>query len=161
MGQGKDEMEWRKIGKADSAELSKTWTIFLRALEQQDNKAIKRISLKTISCDLCKDIDANYSPSDDLVSIDTFVNQTNRSFMSSPLHKAIKKRGVTYSILNIPNFQPSNIPKSQSKNLQLFEVWVITYVADEWAKGHEGQSHAFQFVKTEDGFKYYGLTSVP
>lgn len=160
-GQGKSEMEWTKIGRADSIQLSKAWTTFLTALEKRDNKTIKRISLDNISCGLCKDTDANYSPSDDLIPIDTFVNQTNRSFLNSPLYNAIKKRGVTYSILTIPNFRPSNVPKSDSGNLQIFEIWVITYVADEWAKGHEGQSHAFQFVKTGDSFRFYGLTSVP
>jgi hypothetical protein len=160
-GQGKSEMEWTKIGKADSIQLSKTWTTFLTALENGDDKTIKRMSLDKISCDLCKDIDATYSTADDLIPIDTFVNQTNRSFLNSQLYKAIKKRGVRYSILIIPNFRPSNVPKSASENLQLFEIWVITYVADEWAKGHEGQSHAFQFIKTGDGFRYYGLTSVP
>jgi hypothetical protein len=159
VAQQQAETKSRKIEKADSIQLSKTWTQFLTALEQRDNSTIKKMSLNRISCDLCKDNDPNYS--DVFVAIDTFINQTNRIFLTSPLYKAIRKRGVGYSILNIADFKPGNIPKSTSKDLRLFEIWVITYVADEWAKGHEGQSHAFQFIKTEHGFKFYGLRSVP
>lgn len=53
------------------------------------------------------------------------------------------------------------VPKTDSQDFRLYEIWVITYVPDEWAKGHEGQSHAFQFLKIKDRFKFYRLTSVP
>jgi hypothetical protein len=160
MGQSNREMEWKKINKEDSLRLNTTWTTFLLALENKDDKTIRKISLPTISCDLCWGPDSDYKPND-LVPVDTFIYQTNRSFLTSPLYKAIKKRGVRYSTLTIPDFQPGNVLKSDSKDLLLFEVWVTTYVADEWAKGHEGQSHAFQFVKIKEDFKFYGMTSVP
>jgi len=109
MGQAQREMERREVGKTDSIQLNKTWTRFLTALEQQDNRTIKKMSLNSISCNLCKDVDENYS--DDLVPIDTFVNQTTRSFLPSPLYRAIKKRGVKYLILNIPDVQPQQYSK--------------------------------------------------
>lgn len=161
LSQTNKKMEWKKIEKSDSLKLSRTWKIFLNALEKKDNKTIRKNSLVTIFCDPCQEIDGDYLPSDNLVPIDSFLNRTNKSFLNSPLHIAIKKRGVKFSILKIADFHPRNVPKTEKKDFEVFEIWVQTYVADEWAKGHEGQSHAFRFIKIKHDFKFYGLTSVP
>lgn len=161
LGQGGKEMEWKRINRWDSLGLNRTWTAFLGALESKQNEIIRDISLEEISCALCRNPDAAYDPSDGFVPIDTFLNQTNRSFLNSPLHKAIKTRGVRFLILTIPDYHPENVPTTNSQDFRLYEIWVITYLPDEWVKGHEGQSHAFQFLKTKDSFKFYGLTSVP
>jgi len=161
LGQGRKEMEWKRINKSDSLGLRRTWTVFLDALESKQNEIIRENSLHEISCDLCRNPDAAYDPTKDFVPIDTFLNQTNRSFLNSPLYKAIKTRDVIFSIRTIPDYHPENVPKTDSQDFRLYEIWVITYLPDEWAKGHEGQSHAFQFLKIKDKFKFYGLTSVP
>ena len=45
--------------------------------------------------------------------------------------------------------------------LKIYEVWVDTYLAGEWSKGHPGTIHSFQFVKINGKFTFYGLTSLP
>ena len=61
----------------------------------------------------------------------------------------------------IRNHKPKNLPNDYGNDLILYEVWIQTYSPNEWAKGHEGQNNAFQFVKINDKFKLFGLTSIP
>jgi len=152
----------RKSNPSDSIELHKAWTFFLKAIENQDTKKIKETSLKNIDCALCISSDNNNEPEIDyIIPVDTFIYQSYKNFMESPVLKAIKTRGVKNSEIHISDYKPRNLPKSYGKNLILFEIVVQTYLPNEWAPGHEGQSHIFQFVKINKEFKFYGLTSIP
>lgn len=159
--QTKGEMEYRKIGVNDSIKLSNIWTTFFKALESNDIKEIKRNSLKEINCSLCIDKDNNDPSEDNIIPIDTFINHTSTIFIDSPLFRAIKKGRIHFAELMIPDYRTRNLPKSYGKDLVVFEIWIQTYLPNEWVEGHEGQSHGFQFVKINNNFKFYGLTSVP
>jgi hypothetical protein len=146
----------------DSVELNNVWTDFFKAIENKDTKKIKYLSLEQIDCALCISTDTkNDPPLNYLIPIDTFINQSNRDFINSQLFRAIKKRGIKISEMILVDYKPQNLPKSYGKDFIVYEVWVQTYLPNEWALGHEGQSHSFQFVKINNKFKFYGLTSVP
>ncbi len=156
------EMEWKKISLSDSVELNKVIVEILNAIKNKDTKKIKDNSLEQIDCSLCIPTDYSKGPRvDNIIPVDTFINQAYINFINSPLYQAIKKRGFRISEMIIPDFRPRNLPNSYGKDLVVYEAWVQTYLPNEWAKGHEGQSHCFQFVKINNAFRLYGLTSIP
>ena len=161
-GQQESEMEWKKIELTDSIELNKIFSDFIYGIENKDSQKIKKYSLSEIDCDLCiiKDytIQKKY---DDLISINTFINQAYKNFTESPLYRAYEKRGCRFSKMIIPDFNTRNLPNDYGKDLILYEVWIQTYLPNEWAEGHEGQSHSFQFVKIKNEYKFYGISSIP
>ena len=154
-------MEWKKISLKDSVELNKMTNDFIKAIENKETKKIKELSLEQIDCALCIATDYNHPPKDYIVPIDTLINQAYKDFLNSPLFKAIKSRGFRMSEMTIPEYKPRNLPSNYGKDLIVYEAWVQTYKPNEWAEGHEGQSHCFQFVKINNEFKFYGLTSIP
>jgi hypothetical protein len=81
--------------------------------------------------------------------------------VGSPLYKAIKEKGCTASLQIFKDFKTGNLPKRYPEDLHLYELWIQTYKPNEWTAGHKGQSHAFQFVKVNNKFRFYGVTSIP
>jgi len=59
------------------------------------------------------------------------------------------------------NFHPPNIKTLKSKALTLYDVMYVTFEPNEIAKGHEGGSEGFEFVKINNQFRLFGLTSIP
>lgn len=157
-GQGEYKEQLQKLSKADSSLLAQTFSEFIKAIELKESRKIKELSLDNINCNLCL---TNDLPEDNIIPIDTFINQSYRNFVSSPLYNAIKKNRLQQSIGIVKNFKPKNVPDNFPKDLKLYEVWVQTYLPNEWAKGNEGQSHTFEFIKVDNIFKFYGLSSVP
>jgi len=158
----KGEIELRKISLTDSIQLNIDVNRFVESINKKEIDQIKRISLELIDCSLCITRDYNDGPpSDYIIAIDTFINLAFQDFIDSPLFRAIKTRGFTFSERFIPDIHPRNLPKTYDKDLVIYEAWVQTYEPNEWAIGHEGQSHCFQFVKINGEFKFYGLDSVP
>jgi hypothetical protein len=156
-------MDWLKISKKDSIALDIYWKDFLLAIENKDTSEIRRLSLDEIDCDLCLTIDyENYTPKDDyIIPIDTFLLKNIYDLTESQLWKAIKLNRCHQGLCVFYNFLRRNLPGDYGKDLKLYEIWVQTYKPNEWVEGHEGQSHAFQFVKYKNEFKFYGMTSIP
>lgn len=157
-GQGEYEAQSQKLSKADSSLLAQTFSEFIKAIEQKDTGKIKELSLANINCNFCLTNDLS---EDNIIPIDTFINQSYRNFVSSPLYNSIKKNRLHQSVGIIKEFKPKNVPDNFPKDLMLYEVWVQTYLPNEWAQGHEGQTHVFEFIKTNDIFKFFGLSSIP
>jgi hypothetical protein len=152
-----------KVLTNDSIALNSFWKDFLFAIENKDTSEIRKLSLPQIDCDLCLTIDyKNYSPPDDyIISIDTFLLKNIYDLTKSQLWKAIKLNRCHQDLAVIYDFPRRNLPYDYGKDLILYEMWVQTYKPNEWVKGHEGQSHAFQFVKYKNEYKFYGMTSIP
>lgn len=139
-------------------ELDKTFVAFFKALENQDKQAYTAISLKMVDCAECP----ASGEADDVthfVASEIFYITVASDFKKSPVYKAINKRGYAFSTMVLKDFKPSFLPKDAPKDLKVYEVWVQTYKPDEVSKGHKGTSHAFQFVKVNGVFKFFGLTS--
>lgn len=154
-----NETTFPKINKNDSITLSKTFKVFIKALEDNDKSKIRELSLTEIECITCIE-SPEYNEEGYFTSIDNFL-QNIQNFNESQIDKAYHTRGFRLMCMNLENFTPRTVPKNNDNNLILYHVWINTYLQDEWAKGHEGVSHAFQFVKIKGEFKFYGLTSIP
>ena len=158
-GQKEDEMQFLKMDKSDSIEIDKTFQNLIKAIETKDAEKIKQISLPEIDCDLCSD--QKYSKKDYYIPIQKFIKQAFKTYVNSPLAKAVETRGYRPMVRFIPNYKPRILPANYSKDMTIYELFVQTYKPNEWMPGHEGQSHAFQFVKVNGEFKLFGMTSIP
>jgi hypothetical protein len=151
------EMELKKISIKDSIAVNKVFQKLLKAIESKQEKVFLELTLNKVECNNCVE-------SSDMVNyvsnIDLYNNQF-KTFETSAVYKALKKRGYHISTNEIKDYKPKNLPKSYAKDLILFEVWIHTYLPNEWAEGHEGQSNIFQFVKIGNEYKLYGLSSIP
>lgn len=157
------ETTWERVATKDSIELAKYFKKFQKAFDLENHQAIRDLSLTGIDCDLCitSDYDLSEPPEDDILPIDTFLLKNVKNILESKMWEALKERGYKLSLHKITNYRTSNLPQNYGGLLELYELWIQTFLPNEWAEGHEGQSHAFQFVKLENQFKFYGITSVP
>jgi hypothetical protein len=136
-------------------ELDKTFIAFIKALENKDKAAFTSLSLANVDCAECPGAEegGNFVPAE------VFYITVAADFTVSPVYKALAKRGYAFNSMILKDFKPSFLPNNYPKDLKVYEVWVHTYKPDELSKGHKGTSHAFQFIKVNGGFKFFGLTS--
>lgn len=146
--------------KKDWDALDITFAGLIKAIEKNDKPAFMANSLKQIDCQDCKG-KPDFNEQGSAVTADVFYTDISKNFSTSPVYQAIIKKGYTFSIAVIKDFHPKYLPKDYPKDLKLYEVWVPTYLKNELSKGHPGTSHAFQFIKINGQFKFYGLVSIP
>ena len=156
--QEESEMEFIKISAKDSIEVSNTFEKLLNAVENKNKKEFLKLTLGKIDCDICNN--DSHEIYNYVSSIDLYNNEF-KTFEKSAVYSALKKRGFHISCSIIKSYKPNNVPKNYPKDLTLYEVWIQTFLPNEWAEGHEGQSNTFQFVKIENEYKLFGLSSVP
>ena len=150
-----------KLKKTDSIGLSLSWIKFKKALLINDSPALHRLSLPLLDCDLYQEADPNKLPKDNFMPIDTFIKQFTYHMPDSKLWSVVKTKKKRLRVENAIDFHPRNVKHQKSKSLMIYEVWYTTWEPDELQKGHEGQAHAFEFVKINGEFKFYGITSIP
>ena len=162
-GQKNESMEWKKLSYNESISLSNYWNVFKNAIVINDTFNIRNLSLSKIDCDLCVSNNIpNTAPKEDyIISIDSFLIKDMNKIIESQLWFALKTRGYNATFRTIHNYQRRNLPEDYGKDLTIYEIWIQTYLPNEWAEDHEGQSHAFQFIKYKNKFKFYGIASIP
>ena len=138
--------------------LDKTFVSFIKALENSDNATYKAIALSQVDCAECPGA-GELGDITHFVPEEVFYITVAADFKASPVYKAMIKRGYAFNSMVLKDFKPSFLPKDNPKDLKVYEVWVPTYKPDELSKGHPGSSHAFQFVKVNGEFRFFGLTS--
>jgi hypothetical protein len=148
-----------KISRKDSIQLNLAWNKFKKGLMERDTNNLHILSLKLVDCKDCISME-KYSIDDTFVPIDTFLNKAFREFDISKKWTSIKTKNYTILTREIKNYQPKNLNPKCGKDLIIFELWFITMEPNK-ITGYEGQSHAFQFIKLNNQFKFFGVTSVP
>jgi len=153
-----------KLPYKDSIELVNTWQKFKLSLELKDKNTLRRLSLKTVHCDLSQTPNLNASfeqnVNNSYISFDKFLVQFYHNSSISKLRAAIKtsKYYIGESEMHI---HPPNIYNQKTKSIILYDVSYITIKPNETAKGNEGESEGFEFIKIDGKYKFFGLTSVP
>lgn len=140
--------------------LDEVFVAVIDALVKDNKPAFKALSLPYVDCMDCVGA-PEFNQQGHLVTVDIFYLNVAKNFTASPVYKALAKRGYTFGTITISDFRPKNLPRSYPKDLKLYEVWVPTYLAGELSKNSPGASHAFQFVKIDGKFRFYGFTSIP
>jgi hypothetical protein len=150
----------QKITKEDWDLLDKRFVSLVDALLKNDKTAFFALSLKEVDCIDCVGR-PEFNNEGYFVPATVFYLNIAKNFDTSPVYKAMVKRGYVFDSIILKGFKPKNLPKDGTKDLVLYEVWVPTYLARELSKNSKGASHGFQFVKINGDFKFYGLTSIP
>lgn len=154
-GQLDSNFVFKKMSKSDSMDFIPFWNEFNLFISQSDTNKIRLNSLQNIKCDICSNSDKQY------VTIDTILANSFLTIKTSQLYKAIQQKRINFNQRQQKNIDTTITPKSYGKTLKTFEVWIQTYLPNEFANGHEGQSHCFQFIKHNGNYKLFGITSIP
>jgi hypothetical protein len=151
---------FEKLSYNDSLRLVDAWVKFKKTLENKNLKTLKTLSLRIVDCDIFQTPDPYHDVSP-YISIDTFSKQFFQHMSNSKLWSVVKTKKYRLHVEKQINYSPEFNKKQNGLPILLFEVWFITWEPNELAKGHEGQSHAFEFVKIGNSLKFYGMTSIP
>jgi hypothetical protein len=156
-------------GIADSTERSNVeaaWKTFLQAAAAHDMKKIKSVSVEKIRCLACVD---NTEKEDTemetfrltepdwykklyeekiFIPVDTFCKQDYPIIFSELFIKKLQNSKPAYRIDN-------------RNDKKIYEVLLPTVKPGELAPGHEGVLHIFQFIQTNNGYKFWGIDTIP
>jgi hypothetical protein len=148
----------------DSVKLINTWKRLKKALKLKDTKTLRHLSLKIVHCDLFQTYNPKLTYAQSIaiayMPLNTFLTEYYQNLHKSKLWSVMKfkKYNLTEAYMN---FRPQNIKNLKSMPLILYDIMYVTFEPNEIAKGHEGASEGFEFVKINDEFKFFGLTSIP
>jgi len=159
-GMAQTKNQTSKGTKSEWDKLDATFIKFIDALVKDNKAAFKAISYPAVDCIDCVGT-PDFNKEGYFVTADVFYLNIANNFVNSPVYKGLAKRGYTFSISEIKDFKPKILPRDYPKDLKLYEVWVPTYLKGELSGNHPGTSHAFQFIKINGEFRFYGLTSIP
>jgi hypothetical protein len=147
--------------KSDTLRLLEFAQKFGQAINSNNVDQIREMSLKQIHCRLCinnpippKTYEYFY------IKLDTFLHVAYRQPELTKLWAVIKGKNEMINSFSLEK----PFPQEELKGLDqvvILEVFFTTLKADEYAKGHEGQQTALQFVKIGPDFKLYGIDTVP
>jgi hypothetical protein len=148
------------ISKEDSTKLFGFLNRFVKAINEQETEELKKISMDRIDCISCI-ADRIPPPESYLVPVDTFINQTYRTFEKSRLWDCVRNEQPMINLLRLTgkDFEQKELKKKQGINI--YELFYLTTKPNEIQFGHEGQQTGLQFIKLDNAFKFYGLTTVP
>lgn len=149
----------------DKIAVNKTWKKFKKALECKDKKNLRLLSLKRVDCDLFQAPPPEDSHEQDIansyISIDTFLVRFYADLPKLKLWSVMKYKKYRIGEIAYNDFHPPNIQYQKSKSFKVSCIWYTIFEPNEITKGDEGESEAFEFVKINGKFKFYGLTSIP
>jgi hypothetical protein len=147
--------------KADTLKLLDFAQKFGQAVNSKDVDEIEEMSLALVHCRLCIDNPTPPKASEYFyVKLDTFLRAAFREPALIKLWAVIKDKNEMINSYNLEKpFQQKEL-KGLDRAI-ILEVFFTTLKPDEYAKGHEGQQTALQFVKVGRDFKFYGIDTVP
>jgi hypothetical protein len=147
--------------RADTLKLLDFAQKFGQVINSKDVDQIRKMSFKLVHCRLCIDNPIPPKTSEYFyIKLDTFLHAAYREPGLTKLWTVIKDRNemVNSYSLEKPFHQEELMGLDR---VLILEVFFTTIKPDEYARGHEGQQTALQFVKVGDDFKFYGIDTVP
>ena len=149
------------LNRQDSSSFIAFLETFEESFELKDSLLIKQLSCKKINCDLCFTSTPPSSINGYAIPVDRFISSYLSEILAAKLWEELKNNNFSLYKRKILNYKSENLPIGYSDDLILYELCIATYKANEWAEGHEGQNHIFQFIKYEKFFMFYGFSSIP
>jgi hypothetical protein len=150
------QMKMVKTDRTDSLAVASVWKQYVKALSAKNTRTLKKLSLKQVYCQPCA-IQANTDY--DLVSADAFIKNMLFNLPKTKLWASIRSNKHCILTERIKNYHPQNLEPNQAETINLYDVWYVTPAPDK-VKGFESQRFAFQFVKEQGQYKFFGLTMV-
>ncbi|WP_052273482.1 hypothetical protein [Flavihumibacter solisilvae] len=145
-----------KISKKDKKLLLKAWENLLEAINRNDTQKIKQLSLDSVVCSVCEGF-ASPDFYNDVEPIDTFITSTRTILPGSELWNNMKNGEFKISATDYQDMEPSHFRPSKPGKLIIYEVSIRTQI--NFGVWYNNQVHNFQFVKVNNGFKFYGVES--
>lgn len=149
------QMKMVKTAKTDSLAVETVWKEYLRGLSNKNVKVLKRLSLQQVYCQPC----AIQAGTGDLVTADAFIKHSLANLPKTKLWQAVKTGKHLMVTEQIKNYKPLNLNVNDSM-LEVYDMWYVTKGDPDKIKGYESQRYAFQFVKQNGEYKFFGLTAV-
>jgi len=143
-----------ELNKKDSLELMKFYKQFKQKFDKKDTRALHRLSLKQVECDLSLVIRPhNIERGIHYISIDTFLVKAYKNLAES---KFWHIEGYT-----IKYYHPPNLKLKKSEILKIYQVWYDLPGYNQEKENYTGTQYAFEFVRVNNEFKFFGFTDLP
>ncbi len=149
------QMKMVKTSKTDSLAVEAVWKQYVKALATKNVRTLKKLSLSRVYCQPCA---TQSNTANELVTADAYIKSTLRTLPRTKLWEAVQTTKHFVVTEKIKNYKPQNI-KTTDEVLNVYDIWYVTRQPDK-IKGYEGVRYAFQFVKEQGQFKFFGLTSL-
>jgi hypothetical protein len=150
------QMKMIKTAPTDSLAVENVWKQYVRALSNKNVRTIKKLSLNQVYCQPC----AIQAGTGDLVTADAFAKNMLTYLPKTKLWNSIKTSKHLIVTEQIKKYKPLNLNVPDNKPLEVYDVWYVTKGTSDKIKGFESQRYAFQFVKQQGKYKFFGLTAV-
>lgn len=147
-------------------ELVNAWKIFLKAVSTNDIRKIKSLSVEKIRCLACLD---NTEEEDKemgkfMMTEPDWYEKLYKEKIFILINKFCKQDyPIIFSkkfIKELQNSKPTYIVEYFNDE-KIYEVLITTTKPDKIAPGHEGGQHIFQFIKINNGYKFWGIDTIP
>lgn len=143
-------------------EIRQAWHVFLKALEEGQPEKLARLSLPYLLCTECLNRSENYQEDKYVEASLFYTQQINKEFPSEFVDH-IKEIEPKFSTIASEEFIAiQSMFKEELTSTD--EVWIVNLLTTpprKFGLGRETGSHLFPFLKTKEGYKFGGITSVP
>jgi hypothetical protein len=150
------QMKMVKTAPTDSLAVESVWKQYVKAISGKNIKTLKKLSLNQVYCQPC----AIQTGTGDLVTADAFAKNIFSTLTKTKLWSALKTGKHLIVTEKIKNYKPLNLDVPNNQALEVYDVWFVTKGLPDKIKGFESQRYAFQFVKQQGRYKFFGLTAV-
>jgi hypothetical protein len=146
-------------------DISATWQLFLNAISNNDIEQVKKLSNKKISCYLClENTKEEHSEIIKLLNEKGGYDKIYKYKIYIPIQKfcddeisIIFTKGFIKKLKQNETFYDKKIIDGKA----FYEVLVTTTLPGEISPAHEGGQHVFQFIETKNGYRFYGIETIP
>ena len=154
------------LGRSERLALENAWMTFLEAVSKNDIMKIRRISHGSIRCLLC--VDNTKEEEKELEQFMTreqgWYNKLYAEKIFIPIDQFCENDFpllfTNAFIEKLKNGKPTFILEHINGE-KIYEVFIPTSQPEELSPGHEGGLHVFQFIGTKNGYKFWGIDTIP
>ncbi len=138
----------------DSLGLMKFYKQFKLKFDTKDTRALHHLSLKQVECDLSLVTKPhNIERGMRYISIDTFLVKAYKNLAES---KFWHVQGHTVKHVYLPNLK-----LKKGEILKIYQVWYDVPGYNQEKSYNTGTLYAFEFVRVNKEFKFFGFTNLP
>lgn len=154
------------INHAENTELVNAWRIFLKAVSTHDMRKIRNLSAERIRCVSC--LENTEKETKEMIKYQTtqpdWYEKLYEKKVYIPINKFFEEDyPIIFTKKFIRKLQDSEptYAVEDFDDQKIYEVIITTSNPGEPSLGHEGGLHLFQFVKTNKGYKFWGIDTIP
>ena len=154
------------IDQNENIELANAWKIFLKAVLTNDMRKIRNLSVERIRCLSC--LENTEKEAKEMIKYQTtepdWYEKLYEEKIYIPINAFCKQDyPIIFTKKFIKKLQDSKpaYAVEDFNGKKIYEVIITTSKPGESSLEHEGALHLFQFVKTNNGYKFWGIDTIP